>query len=73
MDCSPPGSSVHGIFQARNTGVVAILFLVCDHLEDNNRAHVLLLSVSSISGKSDSVNAPCVLKLGASLQLPELC
>ena len=21
MDCSPPGSSVHGIFQARNTGV----------------------------------------------------
>ena len=21
MDCSPPGSSVHGVFQARNTGV----------------------------------------------------
>ena len=21
MDCSPPGSSVHGILQARNTGV----------------------------------------------------
>ena len=26
MDCSPPGSSVHGIFQARNTGVVVISF-----------------------------------------------
>ena len=26
MDCSPPGSSVHGIFQARNLGWVAISF-----------------------------------------------
>ena len=27
MDSSPPGSSVHGIFQARNTGVGAIIVL----------------------------------------------
>ena len=26
MDCSLPGSSVHGVFQARNTGVVVISF-----------------------------------------------
>ena len=26
MDCSPPGSSVHGIFQARVPGWVAIAF-----------------------------------------------
>ena len=26
MDCSPPGSSVHGIFQARGLGRVAIAF-----------------------------------------------
>jgi len=26
MDCSPPGSTVHGIFQARILGLVAIPF-----------------------------------------------
>ena len=26
MDCSPPGSSVHGIFQARGLGCVAMAF-----------------------------------------------
>ena len=26
MDCSPPGSSVHGISPGKNTGVVAISF-----------------------------------------------
>ena len=28
MDCSPPGSSVHGVFQARILGWVAISFLL---------------------------------------------
>ena len=27
MDCSPPGSSIHGIFQAKNTGVGCHLLL----------------------------------------------
>ena len=29
MDCSPPGSSVHGIFQARVLEWVAIAFSAC--------------------------------------------
>ena len=29
MDCSPPGSSVHGIFQARVLEWVAIAFSEC--------------------------------------------
>ena len=30
MDCSPPGSSVHGIFQARVLEWVAIAFSILD-------------------------------------------
>ena len=31
MDCSPPGSSIHGIFQARVLEWVAIAFSDCVH------------------------------------------
>ena len=31
MDCSPPGSSVHGIFQARVLEWVAIAFSSCSY------------------------------------------
>ena len=33
MDCSPPGSSVHGIFQALSTGVGNIAFCLPIYLE----------------------------------------
>ena len=39
MDCSPPGSSVHGIFQARVLGWGAIPFSVRRH---NNPKHLSL-------------------------------
>ena len=36
MDCSPPGSSVHGIFQARVLGWGAIAFSVVAVVISNN-------------------------------------
>ena len=33
MDCSPPGSSAHGIFQARVLEWVAIAFSKCDPMD----------------------------------------
>ena len=41
MDCSPPGSSVHGIFQARVPEWVAIAF------SNNALGYVLFLSMFS--------------------------
>ena len=34
MDCSPPGSSIHGIFQARVLEWGAIAFSICDRWID---------------------------------------
>ena len=35
MDCSPPGSSIHGIFQARGLewGAIAFSTLPCNHVK----------------------------------------
>ena len=35
MDCSPPGSSVHGIFPGRNIGVVFHFLLQAGDLPDS--------------------------------------
>ena len=42
MDCSPPGSSVHGIFQAQNTGVGCPFLFQGIFLEDQgSKPHLL--------------------------------
>ena len=41
MDCSPPGSSVHGIFQARNTGVGCPLLFQRIFLTQGLNPHLL--------------------------------
>ena len=46
MDCSPPGSSVHGIFQARVLERGAIAFS-----DDKPRASYILSAVGSVSQK----------------------
>jgi len=40
MDCSPPGSSVHGIFQARVLEWGAIAFSGFEELETSKRLHI---------------------------------
>ena len=47
MDCSPPGSSVHGIFQARVLEWVAIAF---SNLLSKDVSKVFLHSKSSLLG-----------------------
>ena len=49
MDCSPPGSPLHGIFQARSTGV-------CCHF-------LLQLLTSQSPGKTRDVLCSCVITL----------
>ena len=43
MDCSPPGSSVHGILQARNTGVGSHALLQGILLPQGSNPHLLCL------------------------------
>ena len=40
MDCSPPGSSVHGIFQARVLEWGAIAFSECINLDNSKKTYV---------------------------------
>ena len=53
MDCSLPGSSVHGIFQARTLELVAIAFSILLHngfffpLEGDNEKYVKLGRINS--------------------------
>ena len=43
VDCSPPGSSVHGIFQARVLEWVAIAFSASlGYRDTKNNAHILI-------------------------------
>ena len=54
MDCSPPGSSVHGIFQARILEWVAIpssrgIFLGVNFIETKSRREAILGEASRIS------------------------
>ena len=53
MDCSPPGSSVHGIFQARVLEWGAIVFSVCLGLSrsEQGRVNILCTSYGYINGK----------------------
>ena len=55
MDCSPPGSSVHGILQARVLEWGAIAFSELSTLE-NGKFHILKIQISSFSGKTQR---PC--------------
>ena len=41
MDCRPPGSSVHGIFQAQNTGVGCPFLLQGSFLTQGLNPHLL--------------------------------
>lgn len=51
-----------------------ILLLVCENLEERNTELMSYFSLYPlISGKFESISAPCVLKLGAVLQLLGLC
>ena len=43
MDCSPPGSSVHGILQAKNTGMGCYFFLQGIFLIQESNLHFLYL------------------------------
>ena len=43
MDCSPPGSSVHGIFQAKNTGAGCHFLLQGIFPTQGSNSHLLLL------------------------------
>ena len=43
MDCSPPGPSVHGIFQARVLEWGPIAFSIQETDESINGSHVMLL------------------------------
>ena len=45
MDCSPPGSSVHGIFQARILEWVAIMFDIFKNIKKNARAFKEVASI----------------------------
>ena len=46
MDCSPPGSSVHGIFQVKNTGVGChFLLLVIFRTKGSNQCLLCLLDL----------------------------
>ena len=47
MDCSPPGSSVHGIFQARILEWVAVLSFR-EFSQPRDRTHISCVYVSSI-------------------------
>ena len=51
MDCSPPGSSVHGIFQARVLEWGAIAFSACE-LRDHLFNHILFTS--------RAISSPCI-------------
>ena len=59
MDCSPAGSSVHGIFQARVLEWGAIAFSVCMYLETPNNRLLLILCCfqGDASGKEPADNA----------------
>ena len=48
MDCSLPGSSAHGIFQARVLEWVAIAFSTSKHEEINKRSLLLLEAMQGI-------------------------
>ena len=45
MDCSPPGSSVHGICQARVLGWVAIAFSIY-YANTNQKKAILVILIS---------------------------
>ena len=63
MACSPPGSSVHGIFQARILEWIAIPFSKIIHLGKLQVTLYLLFdsSLSNVGSKSDAIK----IKLGA--------
>ena len=65
MDCSPPGSSIHGIFQARVLEWVAIAFSGRDsehHLELCSRRYPVHLPVQQL----DPIKCESILFLGTS-------
>ena len=51
MDCSPPGSSVHGIFQARALEWIAISFCLGDGKNRKNKTIVLALRQHFLDGE----------------------
>ena len=69
MDCSPPGSSVHGIFQARIVEWVAISFSICAQLVLNNtvalpRFRLFIISeLPYVGGKNAGVSPALLLCL----------
>ena len=54
MDCSPPGSSIHGIFQARVLEWGAIAFSIIDRAKKENPNSGLKNIDSLGGGKNDS-------------------
>ena len=44
MDCSPPGSSVHGILLGKNTGVGCHILLQGNFLTQRSNLHLLQVS-----------------------------
>ena len=65
MDCSPPGSLVHGILQAKNTGV-GCCALLQGVFPDPGVEHVSLMSPALAGGfftTSASWEAPCRVSL----------
>ena len=48
MDCSPPGSSVHGIVPGKNTGVGSHFFLQKIFLTQGSNLHLLHWQVNSL-------------------------
>ena len=65
MDCSPPGSSVHEIFQARNTGVGCHFLLQGTFLTQGWNLCLLCL----LSWQADSLLHYLILKCGFTLEL----
>ena len=64
MDCSPPGSSVHGIFQAR---VLEWGAIVCSVMSNSLQPHGLqptrLLCPWDFPGKSTGMGCHCLLRV----------
>ena len=63
MDCSPPGSSIHGVLQAKNTGVGCHFLLQpasLDNQIDHLQANSLLLGLVLGLANEEFDSAECV-------------
>ena len=63
MDCSPPGSPVHGIFQARALEWGAIVFSERATLLGTKNIHVLLEGIDTMADnvETDTVHASMII------------